>query len=124
VLYIFLGIFGLASGGHWGVKYSVTVAIYLNLSHKFIGLTLVAGGTSLPDLVTSIVASKKNKVDMAVGNVVGSNIFNIFFVLAVSAGSTPLPDDVVLNWDAGLLVFCSGLLLAFFWIRKKMVSVQ
>ncbi|MBN2093556.1 calcium/sodium antiporter [candidate division KSB1 bacterium] len=121
LLFIFLGIAGLALGGHWVVKYSVNVASYFNISHKFIGLTLVAGGTSLPELVTSIVAAKKNRMDMAVGNVIGSNIFNIFFILAVSAGISHLPYDIVLNWDAGLLAFCSAILLILFWMRKKMI---
>lgn len=119
--FILIGIIGLTVGGHWVVKNAVNVASYFNMSHKFIGLTLVAGGTSLPELVTSIVASNKKKMDIAVGNIVGSNIFNIFFILAVSAGISHLPYDVVLNWDAGLLSFCSGLLLILFWIRKKMI---
>ena len=73
------------------VEGATAVATMLGLSQNLIGLTIVALGTSLPELVTSIVAARKNEIDMALGNVIGSNIFNILFVVGSSALITPVP---------------------------------
>lgn len=76
----------------WGFccKRRTTVAAKLGLSQNLIGLTIVACGTSLPELVTSVVAARKNELDMALGNVIGSNIFNILFVLGIAATISPI----------------------------------
>jgi len=84
-----------------------------------VGLTIVAVGTSLPELATSAVAAYKHNADIAVGNVVGSNIFNIFFVLGISAGIKPLPFQPRSNLDIGVVVISSLLLFLFMFTGKK-----
>lgn len=117
--FILIGIAGLGFGGKLVVDNSVELALLLGISHKMIGLTLVAGGTSLPELVTSLVAAFKKKMDLAVGNIIGSNIFNILFILGISAVIAPLKYDPVLNFDVGLLTLCSALLFAVLWLRRQ-----
>ncbi|MDD6212575.1 MAG: calcium/sodium antiporter [Clostridiales bacterium] len=90
LLCIAIGILGIKFGGDFVVDGASTVASLLGLSQTLIGLTIVAVGTSLPELVTSIVAARKNEIDMAVGNVVGSNIFNILLVLGVASAISPV----------------------------------
>jgi cation:H+ antiporter len=89
------------------------------LSQSVVGLTVVAVGTSLPELATSAAAAYKGKVEMAVGNVVGSNIFNIFFVLGTTATITPLPFKTESNLDVGMTVFTGLLLFAFMFSGRK-----
>jgi cation:H+ antiporter len=83
------------------------------------GLTIVAVGTSLPELATSAVAAKKRNVEIAVGNVVGSNIFNIFFVLGISSLVKPLPFSMTNNVDIGVVILASLLLFAYMFTGKK-----
>jgi cation:H+ antiporter len=109
---IILGLAGLVVGGKWIVDGAVTFATTLGVSEALIGLTIVAVGTSLPELATSIVAAYKKQVDIAVGNIVGSNIFNIFWILGISAVISPLPFSVALEFD--LLVTLLVTLLLFF----------
>lgn len=85
------GLAALILGGRWVVGGAVAIASALGISESVIGLTVVAAGTSLPEFATSVVAARKGNFDVAVGNVVGSNIFNIFFVLGLSATIRPLP---------------------------------
>lgn len=110
-LFIFLGLIGLYFGGEWVVNGAVDIANEFGLSETFIGLTVVAIGTSLPELFTSAVAAYKNNTDIAVGNVVGSNIFNLLWILGVSALIRPLPFDVASNTDIVMIVLASALLL-------------
>lgn len=84
ILLIIVGIIGIIIGGQLVVNNATIIANMLNISDNVIALTIVAIGTSLPELVTSVVASKKGEADIAIGNVVGSNIFNIFFILGIS----------------------------------------
>lgn len=111
VLFIFLGLAGLIIGGRLIVTSAVSIAEVIGLSERVIGLTVVSIGTSLPELATSIIAVRKRNVDIAIGNVVGSNIFNIFLILGVSGTIVPLginPDsmfDIVVNIITGLLLF-------------------
>ncbi|WP_339610255.1 calcium/sodium antiporter [uncultured Planktosalinus sp.] len=111
VIFIFIGLAGLIVGGQLIVNSATSIAEQIGLSERVIGLTIVSIGTSLPELATSIVAVKKKNVDIAIGNVVGSNIFNVFFVLGVSAFITPVNIaqnafmDIFLNIAAGLLLF-------------------
>ncbi|UCS92181.1 calcium/sodium antiporter [Echinicola marina] len=111
VIYIIGGVLALFLGGKWVVDGAVEIATLMGLSETFIGLTVVAVGTSLPELVTSAVAAKKGQADIAVGNVVGSNIFNILWILGLSALIQPLPFTVVSNMDILVVVFSSTLLL-------------
>ena len=90
IVFIVGGIVAIKFGGDFVVNGASTVATKLGLSQNLIGLTIVSIGTSLPELVTSIVAAKKNEVDMALGNAVGSNIFNILMVLGIASAISPI----------------------------------
>ncbi len=109
-IFIVMGLAGLIFGGHWIVTGSTAIARVWGVSEALIGLTVVAVGTSLPELATSAVAAYRGNTDIAVGNVVGSNIFNIFFILGVSAVIHPLQMAQGVNRDIGA-VFFAGLLL-------------
>ena len=85
ILLCVVGIIGIVLGGDWVVDAASDIALTFGMSQSLVGLTIVAIGTSLPELVTSIVAARKGQSDIALGNVIGSNIFNIFFVLGISA---------------------------------------
>jgi cation:H+ antiporter len=112
------GIIGLTIGGKLVVDHAINIASLLNVSEALIGLTIVALGTSLPELVTAGVAAYKNQVDLAVGNVIGSNIFNIFWILGLSATIRPLPFDTNLNFDV-LITLVTSLILFIFIINSK-----
>jgi len=94
------GFIGLTVGGELIVKSAVDIATRLGVSEAIIGLTIVALGTSLPELATSVIAAAKHNSDIAIGNVFGSNIFNVFFVLGTSAVIRPLPAYEGLELDA------------------------
>ncbi|MFH1286262.1 MAG: calcium/sodium antiporter [Candidatus Magasanikbacteria bacterium] len=109
-----IGIAGLTVGGKVIVDSAITLATLAHLDEALIGLTIVAIGTSLPELATTIVAVKKKNVDLAIGNAIGSNIFNVFLVLGVSSTIRPLPFDVNVNTD---VLFTTGAtLLLFIWM--------
>jgi len=116
---ILIGLTGLVLGGKWIVDGAVAIATGFGMSESLIGLTIVAVGTSLPELATSAVAAYKHNADIAVGNVVGSNIFNIFFVLGISATIKPLPFQPKNNLDIGAVVISSLLLFLFMFTGKK-----
>ncbi|MFD2516749.1 calcium/sodium antiporter [Salinimicrobium flavum] len=111
VLFIILGLAGLILGGRLIVINAVNIAEVIGLSERVIGLTVVSIGTSLPELATSIIAVRKKNVDIAIGNVVGSNIFNIFLILGISGSIMPLHIaeatffDILINILAGFLLF-------------------
>ena len=90
IIYILIGITGIVLGGQLVVNSATDIAEMLNVSQNVIALTIVAIGTSLPELVTSAIAARKGESDIAIGNVVGSNIFNIFFILGLSATISPI----------------------------------
>ena len=90
-LFIPLGLICLMMGSNFAVDAATNIAISLGVSQRFIGLTIVALGTSLPELVTSVTAARKGNADIAIGNIIGSNIFNILFVVGSSALITPVP---------------------------------
>ena len=106
-LLIILGLAGLFVGGKFAVDNAVLIARHFGLSDRIIGLTIVAIGTSLPELVTSAVAAFKNQIDIAIGNVVGSNIFNIFLILGITSVIKPLPFQWAQNLDLLVLVVAS-----------------
>lgn len=109
------GFVGLVVGGELIVKSAVDIATRLGVSEAIIGLTIVALGTSLPELATSVIAATKKNSDIALGNVVGSNIFNVFFVLACSATVRPLPAYSGIELDA--LMATSGSIIV--WLAVK-----
>ena len=119
LLLVLLGIAGLAAGGKWIVDGAILLATLLGMNESLIGLTIVAVGTSLPELATSAMAAYRRNVEIAVGNVVGSNIFNIYFVLGVSASIKPLPFDTAGNRDVGAVIAASLALFLFMFSGKK-----
>jgi cation:H+ antiporter len=119
VIFIILGMVGLTLGGDWIVDGAVHMATQFGISQALVGLTIVAIGTSLPELATSAVAAYKKNTDIAIGNVVGSNIFNIFWILGISSVIKPLPFNAALNQDILVSIFTSLLLFIFLFIGKK-----
>lgn len=117
--FMLLGLAGLALGGKWIVDGAIRFAVNLGLSESMVGLTIVAVGTSLPELATSVAAALKKNVEIAVGNVVGSNIFNIFFILGLGAVIEPLPFKGEENADIGVVIVASLLLFFFMFTGKK-----
>lgn len=122
IIYIVLGLSGLIVGGRFVVNNAVEIARALSVSEKLIGLTIVSIGTSLPELVTSLVAALKKKADLAIGNVIGSNIFNIFLILGVSSIISPVNYSSSFNFDVALLLLATIFLLVamFTGVRKKL----
>lgn len=116
---IFFGFSFLALGGHWVVNSAVAFARGLGVSEMLIGLTIVAVGTSLPELATSAMAAYKRNSDIAIGNIVGSNIFNIFWILGISAIVKPLPFSTLANFDLFFLLGISTLLFIFCFTQKR-----
>ena len=110
---------GLIGGGQLFVEGANGIARSLGVSESIIGLTLVAGGTSLPELATSITAALKKNSGIAIGNVIGSNLFNIFFVLGGSASVSPLPMGNINNVDVAVLIGSSLLFWLVGWFFKK-----
>ena len=124
ILYIIGGAVAIAVGGDMVVNGASTIAADFGLSQTLIGLTIVAMGTSLPELVTSIVAARKNEVDMALGNVIGSNIFNILFVLGIASSISPiafLMENVI---DILILIVMSIVVLIFAGSKKKITRPE
>lgn len=111
VFMVVFGMVGLFFGGQWVVDGAIVAANHFGLSEAFIGLTVVAIGTSLPELVTSAVAAYKKNTDIAMANVIGSNIFNLLWVLGISAIIKPVEFDPKLNVDVFILVGASCLIL-------------
>lgn len=112
VLGTIAGLVMIVSGSNVAVDAASTVARILGMSERFIGLTIVALGTSLPELVTSVSAARKGNADIAIGNIVGSNIFNILFVIGLSAMITPIPFSVGFYMDTVVAALAGVLLLA------------
>ncbi len=117
-LFIIFGFVGLFVGGKLVVDSAVKIAEFFKVSEKLIALTIVSAGTSLPELVTSAVAAKKGYNDIAIGNIVGSNIFNIFLILGISAIIRPAAYDAALNIDIYVLIFVTLLLFIFMFTGK------
>ena len=113
VFLIVVGVIGLKIGGDLTVSKSVFVAEHFGLSEKLISLTILAIGTSLPELVTSVTAAIKGNSDIAIGNIIGSNIFNMLLIIGVSAFIFPITYNVSYNFDM-IVLFISMLFLALF----------
>jgi len=116
---IIAGILGLVFGGQWVVDSAVAIAKMLGVSEKLIGLTIVAIGTSLPELVTSAMAAYRRKTDIAVGNVVGSNIMNTLFILALTAVVSPLSFSNDLQVDLWMVIGVTVLLFLALFVGKR-----
>lgn len=119
VVFFLLGLAGLVFGGEWFVSGAANIARNFGISEAVIGVTIVAVGTSFPELATSAVAAYKKNTDIAVGNIIGSNIFNIFFVLATSMIIKPINFDIKSNIDVLVIFFSSIILMFFLLIGKK-----
>jgi cation:H+ antiporter len=118
------GLVALSFGGHLTIQHGSALATDLGVSPVIIGLLVVAIGTSLPELVTSIIAAMRNEADLCVGSVIGSNIFNSLFVLPVSALVRPLPIPAFITVDVFVsLAFAAALLPIFFWRGARMGRV-
>ena len=118
-LFILGGLAGLIYGGQLFVDGASGIASSLGVSESIIGLTIVAGGTSLPELATSVTAALKKNSGIAIGNVIGSNLFNVFFVLGCSATISPLPMGGINNVDMAVLIGSAILFWLVGWFFKK-----
>jgi cation:H+ antiporter len=113
------GIVAMLFGGQWIVDGAVAMASSMGLSEALVGLTIVAVGTSLPELATSMVAAYRGKADIAIGNVVGSNIFNILWILGFTATVSPITYNQALNTDIWFLVGVTVLFFLFAFIGRR-----
>ncbi len=120
VAFIIIGCIMIVYGGDFVVDSASAIAASFGLTETLIGLTIVAFGTSLPELVTSIVASRKGENDLAVGNVIGSNIFNILMILGISTSINPVALNQSAIYDCLLLIIFSIVVLFFCWSKKRL----
>ncbi|MCH7960460.1 MAG: calcium/sodium antiporter [Candidatus Hydrogenedentes bacterium] len=118
------GVVSLVLGGQLCVTGAIEIASALGMSETFIGLTIVAIGTSLPELATSAVAAYRKNVDIAVGNVVGSNIFNIFIVLGITSVVHEIPFDPINNVHLGVMLATTVLLFVFMFLGHPERTIQ
>ena len=119
ILLIIGGLLFLFFGGKLLVNQAVILAKLAGLSEMLIGLTVVAVGTSLPELATSIIAAKKGRADLAIGNIVGSNIFNIFWILGLTSAIRPIPISNGANFDILICLMATAILFLAMFIGKK-----
>ncbi|MEO0293871.1 MAG: calcium/sodium antiporter [candidate division WOR-3 bacterium] len=118
ILFIILGFILLIGGGKLTVLFAKRFAEEIGLSERIIAITIVSIGTSLPELATSVVAAMKKNVDISIGNIVGSNIFNTFFILGTSAIINPISFEKISNLDMVVNIFASILLFIFIFTGK------
>lgn len=119
ILFIVIGIIGLAIGGQLVVDNAIKMASLLGVGDAIIGLTIVAIGTSLPELVTSVTAALRKNADIAVGNVVGSNIFNVVWILGLSSVIRPIHFSSMLNFDVVFLIGITLILFLYMFVGIK-----
>lgn len=124
ILFIAGGAAAIAFGGDFVVKSASKIATTFGMSQTLVGLTICAIGTSLPELVTSVVAARKKQVDMALGNVIGSNIFNILFVLGISSAISPIAVITENLVDVVLLILMSLIVWIFTWTKERVNRVE
>ncbi|HIP36471.1 MAG TPA: calcium/sodium antiporter [Crocinitomix sp.] len=121
ILYLTIGLVGLYFGADWLLNSAVEIAISLGMSKSVVGLTIVAFGTSVPELVTSAVAAFKKETDISIGNLIGSNIFNIMAVIGITAMVRPINvDSKVISNDMLWMLIISFMLLPLMLIGKKL----
>ncbi len=119
ILLIIVGAAGIVIGGQLVVNSASNIASSLGMSEKLVGLTIVAMGTSLPELVTSVVAALKGENEIALGNVLGSNIFNILLILGASSVISPIVVESGLIVDFGFLIAITLLLYLVVFLNKQ-----
>lgn len=119
IIYILIGIIGLKIGGDFVVNNAEKLALRFNISEKIISLTVIAIGTSLPELVTSVLSAIKKEADLAVGNVIGSNIFNMLLVIGATSFIKPISYNVEYNVQMTILLIASILICLFPYLDKK-----
>ena len=119
---LFIGLGGLVLGGWMVVKYGQEIAFSLGMSETLVGLTIVAIGTSLPELVTSITAAIKKESEIALGNIIGSNIFNIMFVLGISSTISPISINNNIIVDIVLMILVTFVVLIFATTHKRKIN--
>jgi cation:H+ antiporter len=119
ILYILGGLVALFIGGKLLINNAIVIARFAGLSEAFIGLTIVAIGTSLPELATSIIATYRGQKDIAIGNIVGSNIFNVFWILGLTSSILSLPFNQSANIDVLVGIGATLLLFTFLFIGKR-----
>lgn len=123
--YIALGIVMLALGANWVVKEAILIAEHIGLSQTFIGISVVALGTSLPELATSVVAASRGESDISVGNVVGSNLFNICLVMGVVGIFNPMPLDSALHrFEFPFMIFICVVLAGIAWLKQGVGKIS
>lgn len=121
ILYIIFGLIGIIGGGELVVNSATKIASFIGISDSVIALTIVALGTSLPELVTSIVAVRKGETDLAIGNIIGSNIFNCFFILGLSSTVSPVTFDFYSFIDM-IIMLCVGILVLVFTLKNNRIG--
>lgn len=119
IIYIIVGIIALKIGGDLVVEHSEKIAKMFNVSDKIIGLTIVAIGTSLPELVTSVTAAVKKNSDIAIGNIIGSNIFNMLLIIGAAAAISPMNYNTSYNLQMGILIVATIVLGIFPYTDRK-----
>ncbi|MCH5192538.1 MAG: calcium/sodium antiporter [Oscillospiraceae bacterium] len=124
ILFTIGGLAGIVIGGQFVVDSAEKIALGFGMSETLVGLTIVALGTSLPELVTSIVAARKGESDIAMGNVVGSNVFNILFVLAASAAISPMGINAQCLGDLLILMAASVIAYLFCAVGKQVNRIE
>ena len=124
LIFIVIGVAAIIGGGNLVVNGATTIAANLGMSQTLIGLTIVAIGTSLPELVTSVVAAKKGDSGIAMGNVVGSNIFNILFILGSAGTIKPMVSNNEFFIDSIILIGISVMMLAFAFTKRKTSRIE
>lgn len=124
ILFTLAGLAAIIFGGDLVVENASKIALSIGMSETLVGLTIVAVGTSLPELITSVTAALKKQSEIALGNIVGSNIFNILLVLGASSTITPLPVDNKIFFDIAIMVVLTILLLAFSRTRFKISKIE
>jgi cation:H+ antiporter len=123
ILVIIAGIAALIIGANMITESATDIARYFGISERIIGLTLIAFGTSLPELVVCIIAALKREYDMAIGNIVGSNIFNILFVLGIAATIQPLPFSPAFLTDGAIALAAVIMLMIFVAWKSKLSRI-
>ncbi|MBE6034204.1 calcium/sodium antiporter [Aminipila sp.] len=124
LLKIVFGLAGIILGGKLVVSAASDIAISFGISANLIGLTIVAIGTSLPELITSIVAALKGESDLAIGNVLGSNIFNVLFVLGMSCMIHPIIINTISIFDMIILLAVTAITMLFFWSNRTLNRIE
>ena len=124
ILLSVIGVAAIIGGGNLVVESAKTIALNLGMGETLVGLTIVAIGTSLPELVTSVVAAKKGDSGIAMGNVVGSCILNILFILGMAGVISPMTADATFFIDTGILIAISAIMLLFAFTKKKTDRIE